>query len=242
MIGRVFMVAACAAAGWAQLPPPQAAPPPPDDARAARKRADERRSESRLDAVVYDLQGQPVADLKAEDFSLTVSGKPQKIKTASYLTEQPLRLVVVLDDLGLSRENSNAARAALRRFLDQLAPGDEMAILRAGSGSSARDRLTADKQELLAAIDNAPFNPMSEGAPPETVAGALRTVVRGVVDGLREMPGRKAVLFVSEHIRNAATAMVRNVKVARSSMIPTNTFAIMMKERCVTTSEPDSKR
>jgi len=41
---------------------------------------------------------------------------------------------------------------------------------------------------------------------------------------------------------SAAMVMVRNVSVARSTMTPMRTTEIMMKERCVATSAPDSNR
>ena len=46
----------------------------------------------------------------------------------------------------------------------------------------------------------------------------------------------------SSRTASAATAMVRSVSAGRSAMTPTSTTAVMMKERCVATSAPDSTR
>jgi VWFA-related protein len=203
MIGRILLVLMCGVAGWAQLPPPQAPPPRIEfeEVRGRRKEPEAPKHEARLDAVVYDRQGEPVTGLKAGDFFLTVEGNPQKIDTCTYRSGQPLRLVVVLDDLSLSPEHNNETRRELRALVDRLRPEDQMAVLRASAGSGAVDRLTSDHAELQAAIDRAAYDPAAETALPETLAGTLRWVVRTALDGMSELPGRKALLFISERLR-----------------------------------------
>lgn len=211
MIGRILLLLMCVAAGWAQLPPAQAPAPAAETAGKSKHQAElSLRESAHLDAVVSDGQGRPVAGLQAADFSLVVDGKPQKIEKCEYRTGEPLRLAVILDDLSLSAEHSYSARRELRRLVEQLGAADEIAVLRASAGSGASDRFTSDKQALNAALDRASYNPGAAAAPPETLGGTFHVVVRGVLQGLRAIPGRKAALVISERLRDPA----RNATIA----------------------------
>jgi VWFA-related protein len=139
-------------------------------------------------------------------------------------------IALVVDDLGLSFVSTYYVRRALKKFVDeQMQPGDLVAIIRTGSGLGALQQFTSDKRQLYAAIERvkynlnsrasigvfAPIQPATEGQMgPEidtanqeldqfredlfTVGtlGALSYVVRG----LRELPGRKSILLISDGI------------------------------------------
>ncbi|MCA1557060.1 MAG: VWA domain-containing protein, partial [Acidobacteria bacterium] len=102
-----------------------------------------------VDAVVTDKKGQPVTDLRAEDFEITEDGRKQEISNLSYVTTvqptappgapatpvdknqppaPPVRLkpeqvqrtmALVVDDLGLSFESTYYVRRALKKFVDE---------------------------------------------------------------------------------------------------------------------------
>lgn len=139
-------------------------------------------------------------------------------------------IALVVDDLGLSFVSTYYVRRALKKFVDeQMQSGDLVAIIRTGSGMGALQQFTADKRQLYAAIERvkynlngranigvfAPIQPPTEGRMgPEIDAaneeldqfredlftvgtlGALSYVVRG----LRELPGRKSILLISDGI------------------------------------------
>jgi hypothetical protein len=152
---------------------------------------------ARLDAVVTDLQGRAVPDLKATDFTLEIDDKPRRIDGCEFRKDRPLRLAVILDDLSLTAEQLNGARRALRAFVSGLRNEDEMAILRASSGSGAHDRFTSDKGALERAIDRARYHPAAAERTAETLAAGALGVVRGALEGMRELPGRQGLLLVS---------------------------------------------
>jgi Ca-activated chloride channel family protein len=206
MIWRVLAYALCAAAAFAQLPPPQAPLPSMELEAKGKKRAGEPEpaGKARLDVVVTVAQGQPIPGLTAADFSLETDGKAQKLEKCEYRADQPLRLAVIVDDLNLSLRHLNEARNALRVFAAKLRPNDEVAILRTSSGSGALDRFTADSTALQTAIERATYNPTSTGAPPDQFTAGALGVVRAVVEGMAGVPGRKAVLLISEHLRDPA--------------------------------------
>jgi VWFA-related protein len=135
---------------------------------------------------------------------------------------------LVVDDLGLSFESIHFVRQALRKFVDQtMQPGDLVAILRTSGGVGSLQQFSSDKRQLIAAIDRIRWYPAGNGrigafAPlqgPESVRkpadgaeedadlenlrsetftvgtlGALYYIVRG----LRELPGRKSVVLLSD--------------------------------------------
>ncbi len=124
--------------------------------------------------VVRDEHGQPVANLKREDFQLYDDGKPQSIanftvetpevrsaeaatslsgKSASALmpASAPERFVaLVFDDTHLSSADLMFARNSATAFLDGLGPGDRVGVY--SISGSLNHNLTADKNELKQAL------------------------------------------------------------------------------------------
>ena len=131
-------------------------------------------------------------------------------------------VAIVVDDLGLSFESMAQIRGALKKFVDQqMQPGDLVAIIRTGAGMGALQQFTSDKNQLYAAIERVKYNPLGRGgvgafAPVGGEAGGGPGIegfrdeyfTRGtigalnfVIAGLKEMPGRKAVVLLSDSIR-----------------------------------------
>jgi VWFA-related protein len=139
-------------------------------------------------------------------------------------------IALVVDDLGLSFVSTHYVRRALKKFVDeQMQPGDLVAIIRTSSGMGALQQFTADKRQLYAAIERvkfylngranigvfAPLQPPTPGEMGPVIDRAneemdqfredLFTVgtlgaVSYVVKGLRELPGRKSILLISDGI------------------------------------------
>ena len=110
----------------------------------------------RVDAIVSDGKGNPVTDLKIEDFEVSEDGKPQKPETlrlvkidattAPSYTQRTIRtrldeetaandetsriFVFFLDDYAVRRENSMAVRKPLIDFItNELAPNDLISVM-----------------------------------------------------------------------------------------------------------------
>jgi VWFA-related protein len=112
----------------------------------------------RVDVIVSDRNGNPVADLKPEDFEITEQGKPQSIETFKLVsldgglreaTKEPPREIrtdldeeteaarddvrlfaFFLDDYHVRRESSMQAREQLARFVEtQLGPTDMVGMM-----------------------------------------------------------------------------------------------------------------
>jgi VWFA-related protein len=134
-------------------------------------------------------------------------------------------IALVVDDLGLSFESTAQVRDTCKKFVDeQMQPGDLVAIIRTGAGMGALQQFTADRRQLHAAVERIRWNPLGRGgigafAPISSGAGSdegasaeerldefrheLFSVgtlgaIHFVVQGLRELPGRKSVILLSD--------------------------------------------
>ena len=140
-------------------------------------------------------------------------------------------IAVVVDDLGLSFESTHFVREALKKFVDrQMQPGDLVAIIRTSGGMGALQQFTSDKRQLYAAIDRvkwyasgrggisafAPITPPTPGEHGAEIDAAQEEfnqfredvysvgtlgAVNYVVRGLRDLPGRKSILLISDGFR-----------------------------------------
>jgi VWFA-related protein len=140
-------------------------------------------------------------------------------------------IAIVVDDLGLSFQSVYFVRRAIKKFVDeQMHFGDLVAIVRTSGGIGALQQFTSDKRQLYAAIEHikwyasgrsgigafAPIKPPTPGRFGKDIdeknqeledlrddifsvgtLGAVSYVVRG----LRELPGRKSVLLISDGFR-----------------------------------------
>jgi VWFA-related protein len=145
--------------------PPTEQPPPPAAQTLPAQPADQQQPPRirtginyvRVDVIVSDSKGNPVLDLKPEDFSVTEDNKPQSIESFSLVKideatqvetrpPAPIRnpadeereaartdvrmFVILLDDYHVRRGNDMASRQPLTDFIqNQLAPADMVALM-----------------------------------------------------------------------------------------------------------------
>jgi VWFA-related protein len=140
-------------------------------------------------------------------------------------------IALVVDDLGLSFDSTHYVRRALKKFVDeQMQAGDLVAIIRTSGGMGALQQFTSDKRQLYAAIERVKWNASGRSGvsafapiqPPtpgqfgaeidakneeldqfreDMFAVGTLGAVSYVVRGLRELPGRKSILLISDGFR-----------------------------------------
>ncbi|HXJ95756.1 MAG TPA: VWA domain-containing protein [Terriglobia bacterium] len=143
-------------------------------------------------------------------------------------------VVLFVDDLSMSAESVPAVRRGLRNFIDrQLQPGDLVAIVRASAGLGALQDFTTDRNLLLAAVDQVRWTPLGRGGAQaytpigmdpaadkllttnslgsqetthliETATVATAASLWRLVHGMADLPGRKAVVVLSDSLPLAA--------------------------------------
>lgn len=146
-----------------------------------------------IDVTVTDRKGNPVRDLKPEDFEVYENGELQKVTGLRFVSagqnvasktrrpevdklalplpaaglkpEQVRRTIaLVVDDLSLSFESAYQTRRAVRKFVEeQMQEGDLVAIIRTGAGIGALQQFTSDTRQLLAAAGRIKWNPRGTG-------------------------------------------------------------------------------
>ncbi len=135
-------------------------------------------------------------------------------------------IALVVDDLALSFDSIVRVRDALRQFVKQeMQPGDLVAIVRTGGGVALLEQFTTAQRLLLEAIDllkwrfagraglaaiqtipgadpaGAPHSPqMLDDGYTLSALGSLGTLEQ-VVHGMRQLPGRKSVIRLSDSLR-----------------------------------------
>ena len=108
-----------------------------------------------VDATVFDRDGNPIADLQAADFSVTVDGKPRAVVQAQFISlrapkgdtlpadslaedaaytsnanADPGRLIVILvDEESIPWGEGRHMMRAAAEFVDRLSPGDRVSVV-----------------------------------------------------------------------------------------------------------------
>lgn len=152
---------------------------------------------------------------------------PASLNVRDIKPEQVRRtIVVVVDDLTLSFESTYWARKAVKKFIEtQMQEGDLVAIIRTSAGIGSLQQFTTDKRRLLAAADKIKYNSAlasytlfyptvtgknsksSGDRKPEPESSSFREnifaagslgALNYVLKGMKELPGRKSVMLISE--------------------------------------------
>lgn len=133
-------------------------------------------------------------------------------------------VALFVDDLSLSAESVSFVRKGLRDVIEnELSPGDLSAVVRASAGMGALQDFTTDKRRLLAAAEQVHWNPVGRGQlgayelitnrrplieeHPEDEHYRTRVFtmaavnsLRRVIDGMADLPGRKAAIVLSDRL------------------------------------------
>jgi len=157
-----------------------------------------------IDVIVQDSSGNPITDLTPGDFDLAVDGRPVPATGLDPVPGDPLRSIAILiDDLGMGERAMQSTLAAIDVVGQSMRPGDAVAVVTTGDKSSPQPRLSMRKSAVALALNpNHRPGVLDAGfcKRPDPASSILKTlsVLRRSVDGLRDLPGRKSVVFVSE--------------------------------------------
>jgi VWFA-related protein len=179
----------------------------------------------------YNVTETPTAPARREKPATVDKNAPPAPPSRLKPEEVRRTIAIVVDDLGLSFESTYYVRGALKKFVDeQMQTGDLVAIIRTGGGMGALQQFTMDKRQLYAAIERVKWNSNGRGGigafaplePPtpgdhgadvdkqneelnqfreDMFSVGTLGAISYVVKGLRELPGRKSILLVSDGFR-----------------------------------------
>jgi VWFA-related protein len=179
----------------------------------------------------YNVTETPAAPVRREKPATADKNAPPAPPTRLKPENIRRTIAIVVDDLGLSFESTYYVRRALKKFVDeQMQAGDLVAIIRTSGGMGALQQFTSDRRQLYAAIERvkwnsngrsgvAAFAPLEPPTPgdqgpamdakneelnqfrEDMFAVGTLGAISYVVKGLRELPGRKSVLLISDGFR-----------------------------------------
>jgi Ca-activated chloride channel family protein len=168
-----------------------------------------------LPASVEDRRGRIITGLTAGDFSLTDENVPQKIKYFSVESDEPVAIAFVLDVSGSMRQSGKieAAKEAIRFFVDQLRPQDRYALICfADDQVSWVTEFTSDHQRFLERLM------VQEGYGQTALNDAMAAIPR-LVD--ESTSGRKAIVLITDGVDNASQLTTeQSVVTARKVQVP----------------------
>ncbi len=168
------------------------------------------------------------------------------------LNDQRRIVALVVDDLGISRESMPQVRKDVQKLVDEASPNDLIAIIRTGGDVGTLQQFTNDKRVLQAAVERVRWNPCSRvglavfarvGPMNEAFnsggcsAGTLRStlhVLRFIVQGMGLIPGRKSLIFLSDHlpIRDDQPSVLDETKAVLGS-VKSNTVDLLNTDAAV---------
>ena len=137
-----------------------------------------------VDVIALDRKGVPVADLKADDFTLQEENKPQKIRVfnfqqgpqgqpavlapatlpANRITNMPrfktnsALNVLLLDGINVTNANQKYAREQMLKFLEKLPAGQALAVYAMGTRLRMLQDFTVDPTLLKEIVKKTKFN------------------------------------------------------------------------------------
>src|SRR5438874_2169504 len=167
-----------------------------------------------------------ISNVSAVPSNVAATPPPAKDKSAAPVVPAAVRphdvrrtIALVIDDLGMSFQSISLARSQARKFVnEQIQPNDLVAIIHTSGEVGALQQFTTDRRMLLNAIDRLRWYPCSRAGvhvfaplgspttPAELPCGSSRNiggtlqVLRFIVEGMRDLPGRKSLVLLSDQL------------------------------------------
>jgi len=156
-----------------------------------------------VDALVLDQEGNPVPDLTAADFELTLDGRRQTLTDFRAVglgaTHEPRRFVIIVNRRGAEAIRVRRARAALRKFAsERLSDGDETMLVAIGPLVEILQEFAPGVERLRESLDR--LSPLPHGAfndPRHLDGRGIWDLLGDLGPELRRAPGRKIVILMS---------------------------------------------
>ncbi len=179
-----------------------------------------------LPTKVEDRRGRIIAGLTADDFKLMEDSIPQTIQFVSVESDAPASIAFMLDVSGSMRVSGKleAAKEAIRYFLDSLRPQDRFALIAFADEQVAWiTEFTSDRQRFIERL--AVQTGYGQTALNDAVAAAPGLVKAGT-------DGRKAIVLITDGVDNASRmSLDQAIEMARRASVPIYTVGFSSLRR-----------
>lgn len=168
-----------------------------------------------LPVTVTNRAGRPIQGLGAQDFSLREDNIPQKIDFFSADFTEPVHVAFLLDISGSMRQlgKLEAAKQAIRYFVDTMKPNDEFALICFADEQVAWiTDFTSDRKNFLLRLS------VQEAFGQTALSDAVAATPKLVDEKIK---GRKAIVLFTDGVDNASKLSDwQAIRLARSVNVP----------------------
>ena len=160
--------------------------------------------------VVRDRAGRPVPNLRADSFTVFEDGRPQRI-TNFATSDAPFEIALLLDTSGSTRQDLGLIRRAANLFVEQLRPGDRVAVVSFDTVEEGGAKLAAVKVDSPLTADRERLREAVEGIGASNGTPFYDALERVVKDIFREPPreevrGRRALVALTDGVDSTSDA------------------------------------
>jgi VWFA-related protein len=153
------------------------------------------RAPLRIHAAVVDRTGNPVTDLRPDEFEVWINVYRVPIQTVTVVSptsERGRTIALLLDDMAIGPELGMQVKETARRFVSRLSAGDQMAIVALNGGAT---KSTDDRARLLQSIDA--YNPQAIGIIPfDAVGPHVLSTIAVLSRQFSEVAGPKTIVGI----------------------------------------------
>ena len=158
-----------------------------------------------LNIAATDAKGRRLTNLKQSD--ITVFDEDSKAQLAFFsTTEEPFHVVLMINISGSTTQQISTIRRDARTFLDQLRPGDEIAVVSFAESPTLECDFTSDRNKLERAINRLSVPPPNQAG--TSFYDALRIMVEQVMTSTN---GRKAFVALTDGVDSTSAASFEDV-------------------------------
>ena len=164
-----------------------------------------------LTATVTDARGRFRADLKQSDFTVYEDGVKQDLAYFSTGDRVPMSVGILFDTSGSMIDKIEGVEDAVRHFVQSVAPGDEIFLIRFSDNAELVQDFTDDRQRILRAV---------EGLEPKGSTALYEAVLLGLQKVNTGKHRKRALLLVTDGKDTASRVKFKDVEmVARKSEV-----------------------
>jgi len=145
--------------------------------------------------VVSERGGRYVSDLTRNEFTIFEDGVKQNIEFFGSV-EEPFSVALLLDSSGSTESALEQIKAAAMAFVGNLRPRDRVMVVSFNDSVEVLSELTNDTAKLAAAIRSIKSGEFTQ---------VYEAVYTAVWERLRDVEGRKAVIFFTDGIDTASS-------------------------------------
>jgi VWFA-related protein len=175
--------------------------------------------------TVSDKRGALITNLRKEDFEIRENGQKQEIRYFARDTDLPLTVAMLMDVSGSVRQALEAEREAAGRFFDVVLRPTDHALLLGFSSTLVLwqdfTSSTARLRDALGQLHAVPFRGLPAAGQPMPGTLLYDAVYQTAVNKLQGVPGRKAMLIISDGLDNGSRM---HIEEALEAVQETNTI------------------